>query len=61
MQTITITGGTLFGLACAYLDDATQWNRIASLNGIDDPWLFGLTTLVIPDENALAGGGVGPQ
>jgi nucleoid-associated protein YgaU len=61
MQTITIMGGTLFELASAYLGDATQWNRIASLNGIGDPWLTGLTTLVIPAENAFAGGGVGPQ
>ena len=59
MQTITVCGGTLFGVACDYLDDATQWNRLAKLNQITDPWLNGLVTLAVPDVNPSAGGGVG--
>ena len=59
MQTITVCGGTLFDLACIYLDDATQWNRIATLNQIYDPWLAGLVTLTLPAFNPSAGGGIG--
>jgi hypothetical protein len=59
MQTLTVTGGTLFGLACNYLGDATQWNRIAVLNGVADPWLAGVVTLVIPPVDPSAGGGFG--
>jgi len=49
MQTITLTGGNLFQVANRLLGDATQWTRIAVLNGIDDPWLSGITTLTVPD------------
>ncbi len=59
MQIVTVASGTLFGVAETYLGDATQWNRIAALNGISDPWLSGLTVLRIPDQDASAGGGVG--
>ncbi len=59
MQTVTVASGTLFAVAGTYLNDATQWNRIAALNGISDPWLSGLTVLQIPDLDASAGGGVG--
>ena len=59
MQTVTVASGTLFAVAATYLSDATQWNRIAALNGISDPWLSGLTILQIPDLDASAGGGVG--
>ena len=52
MQTITLTGGNLFDVANRFLGDATQWTRIAALNGIDDPWLNGITTLTIPDNSA---------
>ncbi len=59
MQTITVCGGTLFDIACDYLGDATQWNRIATLNQIADPWLGGLVTITLPVVNPGAGGGVG--
>jgi nucleoid-associated protein YgaU len=58
MQTLTVRGGTLFDIASRYLGDATQWDTIANLNGIDDPWLSGIVTLVIPDSSA-GGTGVG--
>jgi hypothetical protein len=58
MQTITVAGGTLFNLAATYLNDATQWIRIAQANNLSDPILQGLTTLVIPDPDATAGGGI---
>jgi nucleoid-associated protein YgaU len=61
MQTVTVAGGNLFQIAAQYLNDATQWIRIAQLNGIDDPMLTGVVTLLIPDTDANAGGGIATQ
>jgi hypothetical protein len=61
MQTITTAGGNLFQIAAAQLSDATQWIRIAQLNGIKDPMLSGLVTLNLPDPNPAAGGGIASQ
>ena len=61
MQTITVAGGNLFQIAAAQLGDATQWIRIAQLNGISDPMLNGLVTLNLPDPNPAAGGGIANQ
>jgi hypothetical protein len=49
MQIITVTGGNLFDIANRMLGDANLWYVIAATNGISDPWLDGLVTLVIPD------------
>lgn len=57
-QTITIAGGNLFKLAAQYLQDATQWVRIAQANNLRDPVITGLTTLVIPPADPTAGGGI---
>jgi nucleoid-associated protein YgaU len=48
VQTITVTGGTLFDIANRFLGAATAWTSIASANAITDPWLTGIVTLVIP-------------
>ncbi len=61
MMTITVAGGNLFQIAAQQLNDASQWIRIAQLNGIDDPVLTGVVTLLIPDADANAGGGIAPQ
>jgi L-ascorbate metabolism protein UlaG (beta-lactamase superfamily) len=61
MQVVTVASQTLFQVALTYLGDATQWIRIATLNGISDPWLSGLVTLTIPDQDPSAGGGVAGQ
>lgn len=58
MRTITVAGGDLYRLALQYLNDGTQWNRIAQANGLVDPVLTGLTTLAIPDPDPTQGGGV---
>jgi len=58
VQTITVVGGNLFALAAVYLNDATQWIRIAQANGLSDPVLTGLNKLVIPEKNPNAGGGI---
>lgn len=56
-RVITVAGGNLFELAARYLGDATQWNRIAALNGLTDPILSGLVTLKLPQTSAAAGNG----
>ena len=61
MRTITVVGGSLFRIAADELGDATQWIRIAQLNRISDPVLCGLVTLMLPDPNPNAGGGIADQ
>ena len=57
-KTVTVSGTTLFRVAALYLGDATQWNRIAHLNGIKDPVLTGLVTLKLPDVDPRLTGGI---
>jgi hypothetical protein len=61
MQTIQVAGGNLFRIAMTYLGDATQWVRIAQLNGMSDPMLTGTVTLRIPNVDPSAGGGIAAQ
>jgi hypothetical protein len=61
VRTITVAGGNLFQIAATELADATQWIRIAQLNDISDPMLIGVVTLIIPDIDQAAGGGVAAQ
>ena len=61
MKTITTAGDNLFHIAAVQLGDATQWIRIAQLNNISDPMLAGVTTLLIPDRDSNAGGGIAAQ
>ncbi|MBV9784776.1 MAG: hypothetical protein JO264_13285 [Acidisphaera sp.] len=61
MYTLTVAGGNLFAIAAQQLGDATQWIRIAQLNGLDDPILSGLTTLTIPQTDPTATGGIAQQ
>jgi hypothetical protein len=61
MQQLTLAGGNLFQVAALHLGDATQWLRIAQLNGLTDPMLSGVVTLLIPPVNPSAGGGIAQQ
>jgi len=57
-RVITATGGdTLFAIAARELGSATQWNRIARLNGLSDPWIVGIVTLKLPRVDALSDNG----
>ena len=58
MKTITVAGGNLFQIAFQQLGDATQWDRVAALNGLIDPFLTGIVTLQIPSVDPTAGGGI---
>lgn len=55
---VTVVGGNLFALAAQYLGDATQWVRIAQANGLSDPVLRGVVTLVMPPVDPSATGGI---
>ena len=57
-QVIVVAGGNLFALAAQYLNDATQWIRIAQANQLSDPQLQGVNTLIIPPVDPTAGGGI---
>lgn len=61
MKTIVVTGGSLFQIASEHLGDATQWIRIAQLNGLADPVLHGLVVLRLPEIDVTAGGGIVQQ
>lgn len=61
MKVVNVAGDNLFRIAAVELGDATQWIRIAELNQITDPILTGVTTLLIPDLNLNAGGGIAAQ
>lgn len=57
LKTIQVAGGNLFAIAASELGDATQWNRIARLNGLTDPMIVGVVTLKIPPVSSTAGNG----
>lgn len=61
MKTITVAGGNLYQIAAQELSDATQWIRIAQLNNLPDPMLLGVVTLIVPDPDPNAGGGIAQQ
>ena len=53
--TVTVIGTTLFAVAAQQFGDATAWDQIATANGLSDPMVWSLTTLIIPDVTANAG------
>ena len=61
MRSVTTAGCDLFHLAASALGDATQWVRIAALNGLLDPVLTGVITLTLPDVDLSATGGLPDQ
>lgn len=61
MRTTTVTGGNLFEIAARLLGDATQWVRLAQANGLTDPMLSGLVTLIVPQPDPSQTGGIPEQ
>lgn len=55
------SGTTLFHVAARELGDAQEWERIAELNGLTDPFIDALTELKVPQQASnrtrLTGGG----
>lgn len=58
MRTVTVSGTNLWRVAAEELGDASQWWRIARLNGMTDPEVRGVRTLVVPDRNPSMRGGL---
>ena len=60
-NSVTQGGGNLFSLAANYYGDATKWDTIANANGLSDPQLSGINTIVIPANpgNGSTGGVLG--
>lgn len=56
-KVVTASSGNLFEVAAQELGDATQWTRIAKLNGMTDPFFVGLVVLRIPPVSAKSGTG----
>jgi hypothetical protein len=56
-RTIIANTGNLFAVAATELGDATQWNAIAALNGMVDPFFTGPLTLSIPPADPSGGNG----
>lgn len=56
-RVVTVPPGNLFEVAAIYLNDGTQWNRIAKLNGMLDPFFDVVTTLSLPPVDSAAGNG----
>lgn len=63
IRVVRVIGGTLFRIALDELGDAEQWDRIADLNGLVDPWLVGYNVLRIPAPlpNLSNGGALAPR
>ncbi|QOF94191.1 hypothetical protein IFJ82_09525 [Novacetimonas hansenii] len=58
---VTAADVSLYHVAAAQLGDATQWWRIAQLNGMTDPDLSDFTTpvqIVVPTVDSSLGSGV---
>ena len=55
---IRVSGVTLFDVAAQFLNDATQWYRIAQLNDLTDPWIGEVTVLKIPAASSFSNGGI---
>lgn len=45
---IRATHSTLFQIAMVETGDPLQWVALAELNNVIDPWITGLTTVLIP-------------
>lgn len=58
-RTITVAGANLMQLAAQLYGDATQWTRIAQLNGLSDFIVAGVVNLKLPGLGQSNGGVLG--
>ncbi|MBB5189608.1 hypothetical protein HNQ50_000318 [Silvimonas terrae] len=56
VRTVTVSGGNLYDIASKEYGDPTAWTIIANANGLRDPTLSGVNTLVIPPYNNTTAG-----
>lgn len=55
--TVTVQDTSLYALAAKYYGSADQWVIIADANGIIEPQITKVTTLIIPDWDGVDRGG----
>jgi len=62
-RTVIVTAADVdvFHIAAAQMGDATQWHRIMAVNGLSDPNITAMVTLIIPVPDASQTGGVPSQ
>lgn len=53
---VVMAGGDLYQLAAASYGDATAWAQIARVNGLTDPVIDGLMTVLVPPTPGGTGG-----
>jgi hypothetical protein len=58
-RTVTVAGGNLFDIASQQYGDASSWTGIAKANGLSDPVVTGVRSLVVPTTPDTAGGVLG--
>jgi len=56
---VTVAGGNLYTIASQQYGDPTSWTAIAKANGLTDPVLAGVQTVVVPKQPDTAGGVLG--
>lgn len=47
-RAVRVSGTTLFHVGELYLDNAMRWVELAEINGVSDPWLYGVNTILLP-------------
>ncbi|MFC4526422.1 LysM peptidoglycan-binding domain-containing protein [Dyella halodurans] len=57
--TVTVAGGNLYSIASQQYGDPTSWTAIAKANGLTDPVLSGVQSVVVPKQPDTAGGILG--
>jgi hypothetical protein len=47
-RSVYVSGTTLFHIAEMQLGDAMRWVELAHINGMVDPWIWGIRRVLIP-------------
>ncbi|BBL73221.1 hypothetical protein [Methylomagnum ishizawai] len=55
-KTVTVAGGNLYQVAAKETGSAADWSALAKANGMTDPKIEGIKTLVIPKNPGATGG-----
>lgn len=50
VRSVTLSGGNLYQVAADQYGDASLWSSLASANGLTDPQLSGINTIIIPSN-----------
>lgn len=56
---VTAAGASLYDVAAQQYGDPNSWTAIAKANGLSDPEVSGINTLIVPTEPDTAGGVLG--